>query len=121
MQYFGDDLILNQSKVNDMKEEIGQENIPVILSLFLSELEQYQQQLTTLPSEEIHDYLARICHSLKSSAASFGADALCQLALKYDAAVKQNQTLTTLVEGQQMRELLKITHTCYQVQVMSSS
>ncbi|WP_039948976.1 quorum-sensing phosphorelay protein LuxU [Vibrio ichthyoenteri] len=104
--------VLNQAKVDRLANEIGQENVPILLEIFLGELAQY---IATLSAE--HDnhgaYLKDISHALKSSAASFGAEALCALAIEFDAAAKAGDSLNSPVVRQTMLALLVETQQRY--------
>ncbi len=84
---------LNLNKINELCNEIGGENLPVLLEIFLAELKEYQSLLTK-ESEELEYQLSNISHALKSSAASFGADDLCQLALDIDDKLKAGRLMS---------------------------
>ncbi|PJC85359.1 phosphorelay protein [Vibrio sp. HA2012] len=85
---------LNSTKIVDLCHEVGEENLPVLLSIFLDELSGYQQVLSGDP-EELECPLSEISHALKSSAASFGADTLCEMAVSFDARVKAGEKINT--------------------------
>ncbi|PHX06753.1 quorum-sensing phosphorelay protein LuxU [Vibrio splendidus] len=105
--------VLNQQKVDELAGEIGQENVPVLLEIFLGELKGYYEHLEINKASDTSKYLADISHALKSSAASFGADSLCSFAISLDAKVKQALPVTD-VDFQDMQELLLSTYTEYQ-------
>ncbi|MDK9760265.1 Hpt domain-containing protein [Vibrio sp. D173a] len=109
--------ILNQQKVDELASEIGQENVPVLLEIFLGELKGYHEHLEQSNEEDSTKYLADISHALKSSAASFGADSLCNFAIGLDAKVKQSKPITD-DDYQDMKALLVTTYGEYQ-QLMS--
>ena len=67
--------IINQKQVDRLAAEIGKENVPVLLEIFLNEIAGYESTLLSLEGQEQHAYLTEVSHALKSSAASFGADA----------------------------------------------
>jgi two-component system phosphorelay protein LuxU len=104
---------MNQDRVEQLTNEIGESNIPILLGIFTGELVTYQSQLSEGTLSDKMELLAEICHALKSSADSFGAESLCQLAIEVDAKSKQN----TLIEDQalidQTLELLANTHSTY--------
>ncbi|PMH41927.1 phosphorelay protein LuxU [Vibrio sp. 10N.286.49.B3] len=106
--------VLNKTKIDQLANEIGPENIPVLLGIFLGELTAYKERLIQLEGEELATYLASICHELKSSAASFGADRLCQFALDIDFRVKLNQDLELEKSVDFMLELIGFTYDTYQ-------
>ncbi|KII78635.1 quorum-sensing phosphorelay protein LuxU [Vibrio renipiscarius] len=104
--------VLNQAKVDRLSNEIGRENVPILLDIFLGELAQYIERLTTV-SEGQGAYIQDISHALKSSAASFGAEALCALAIDFDAAAKAGASLNDEETRQKMIALLKETQQRY--------
>ncbi|MEF1291925.1 Hpt domain-containing protein, partial [Vibrio sp. M260118] len=48
--------ILDQSKIDRLASEIGEENVPVLLEIFLGELKMYIDQLSQLEGSEQEDY-----------------------------------------------------------------
>ncbi len=104
---------INQSKIDLLAKEIGEENVPILVNIFLGELGDYQSKLV---SEQVGDKLGclkEISHALKSSAASFGADRLCAKAIELDSRAKSGEMLDISLEVTQMLDLLKQTHQCY--------
>lgn len=85
---------LNLSKIDDLCNEIGRDNLPVLLDIFLSELDGYETVLSG-SLDELQSPLTEISHALKSSAASFGADNLCELARELDARAKAGERINT--------------------------
>lgn len=104
--------VLNSVKVEQLGSEIGVDNVPILLEIFLGELAQYIANLQQCPTNQ-DEYLREISHALKSSAASFGAEALCALANEYDAVGKAGQLLNTDQHKQQMLSLLNETEQRY--------
>ncbi|ORT50564.1 hypothetical protein ST37_09815 [Vibrio sp. qd031] len=84
-------LVLNPKALDKMKTDVGEAHLPVLLECFIGELEEYIVLLNRTDNSD--KICADISHSLKSSAASFGADALLQIAIQIDTAVKRNQTI----------------------------
>lgn len=105
--------LLNQEKINQLAGEIGEENIPVLLDIFLDELLTYARNLADGSQPDRLDYLKEISHALKSSAASFGAEALYAHALEIDTKVKQGTNIDEPVEVEHMVGLLHKTHSRY--------
>lgn len=97
--------ILNQSKIDQLSLDIGSDNVPVLLEIFLGELDTYITNLSRFQAEEQDAYLREISHALKSSAASFGADQLCELAVTIDAKVK---SCALTPQGPEVNEMLKL-------------
>ena len=105
--------VLNQQIVDELAGEIGQENVPVLLEIFLGELKGYYEHLELNKESDTSKYLADISHALKSSAASFGADSLCSFAIGLDSKVKQSLPITD-GDFEDMQSLLLSTYTEYQ-------
>lgn len=106
--------LLNQSKIDRLSSEVGQENVATLLNIFLGELDDYINHLSTEASDDIHEYLKHISHALKSSAASFGADALCGTATAIDSKAKTGVVLDQSVDGQELLAVLQTTYRRYQ-------
>ena len=104
--------VLNQAKIDRLGNEIGPENVPVLLGIFLGEIAQYIEELSNEHDKQ-GAYLKEISHALKSSAASFGAEALCMLAIEFDAAGKAGESLDSVLCQQQMLALLSKTQQRY--------
>jgi two-component system phosphorelay protein LuxU len=76
---------LNKQAIAVLKQEVGDETIVMLFDVFAEELSNYAQSLSSSPSvTETQD----ICHALKSSARSFGADSLADLAIDCEAKAK---------------------------------
>ncbi|MGF1755105.1 Hpt domain-containing protein [Vibrio makurazakiensis] len=106
--------ILNQQKIDELAGEIGQENVPVLLNIFLGELNSYVDALTSGTLVDIPKYLAETSHALKSSAASFGADRLCGFAIDIDARAKDSGLVNVAEDLETILGLLRETETEYQ-------
>ncbi|MCL9774626.1 Hpt domain-containing protein [Vibrio methylphosphonaticus] len=79
---------MNHDTVTKLGSEIGMDNLPILLGIFTGELVTYQDQLTAGTLSEKVECMKEISHALKSSAASFGAEALCDFALAVDSDAK---------------------------------
>lgn len=97
--------ILNQKKIDDLSMEIGSDNVPVLLDIFLGEIDTYIRNLSQLNDTEQLVYLKEISHALKSSAASFGADRLCDLAISID---KKAKAVELAVEGEEATTMIDV-------------
>lgn len=106
--------LLNQNKVDSLGAEIGAENVPILLEIFLGELNQYISNLSEPSSLDVEGYLTEISHALKSSAASFGAEALCAYSIEVDAKAKSGAKLDLDDVSLQMVSLLTDTKQRYQ-------
>lgn len=105
--------VLNQAKVDKLADEIGQENVPVLLDIFLGELSSYIEHLSDDGATDVLEYLKEISHALKSSAASFGADALCHLSTQIDTKAKTGAELDVEQSKHAMITLLHETKQSY--------
>lgn len=79
---------INAETIKQLTEEVGEETVLLLLNVFSDELEQYLRQLSDQPSI---NQVGEISHAIKSSAASFGADDLAQMAQECESRVKQGQ------------------------------
>ena len=105
--------VLNQQKIEGLSQEIGSENVPILLDIFLGEMDIYIGTLSELQGTAQLGYLKEISHALKSSAASFGADRLCELAIAIDKKAKVNILNEKGIETSAMIDLLCITREAY--------
>ncbi|NVC96161.1 Hpt domain-containing protein [Vibrio natriegens] len=105
--------ILNQKKIENLSMEIGSDNVPVLLDIFLGEIDTYIQNLSLYDGTEQLTYLKEISHALKSSAASFGADRLCDLAISIDKKAKAGELVVEGEEATTMIDVLRDTQEVY--------
>ncbi|MDG3088599.1 Hpt domain-containing protein [Vibrio hannami] len=103
---------MNSHKVNDLCHEIGKDNLPVLLEIFLSELDGYQSVLSG-ELKDLQSPLQEISHALKSSAASFGADNLCELAKDLDDRAKAGEKINTAEYRESILESIRETIRVY--------
>ncbi len=76
-------------------------------------MDTYITRLSDLKGNEQLIYLKEISHALKSSAASFGADRLCDLAIAIDRKAKSNQLAEQGEDATEMLALLDVTRDAY--------
>ncbi|CAM3043615.1 Hpt domain-containing protein [Vibrio rarus] len=82
--------LLHKDKIASLGAQVGQEVLPTLLEIFTQELQQYIGQIQQLTfDEQTRETLARICHAIKGSAPSFGANVLAQKASNMDAQYKK--------------------------------
>ncbi len=105
--------ILNQHKIDQLATEIGSDNVPLLLDIFLGEMATYRENLQSYTGEKQLSCLKEISHALKSSAASFGADRLCELAISIDKKAKNHQLIEDGDEASAMVDLLGDTSDVY--------
>jgi two-component system phosphorelay protein LuxU len=103
--------LINEEKIQRLASEIGQENVPMLLTIFLGELKEYITILSSNDSPSIEPQLGAISHALKSSAASFGADELCAFAIEIDKMAKLGQAMEAKTKA--FIEILQRTHKQY--------
>ncbi|MCK6262155.1 Hpt domain-containing protein [Vibrio sp. ZSDE26] len=109
--------ILNKEKIERLSNEIGADNLPVLLDIFLSELSLYKKTLLEDETVDKEKYLREISHALKSSAASFGADRLCHVSIDMDARIKAGEALNPVADLEKMVQHLEETRETYQALV----
>ncbi|AUI86502.1 phosphorelay protein LuxU [Vibrio azureus] len=105
--------ILNRSDIESLSQEIGSENVPILLEIFITELDSYISNLPELQGHELIEYLTEVSHALKSSAASFGAAQLCQLAIMIDKKAKAQTLNDEQIEAARLLDCLKQTREVY--------
>lgn len=105
--------VLNQQKIDELSMEIGSDNVPVLFDIFLGEMDTYIENLSQLQGAERLAYSKEISHALKSSAASFGADRLCELAMSIDKKAKAGELTAESEVLEVMFDLLHETRDAY--------
>lgn len=105
--------VLNQQKIDELSMEIGSDNVPVLFDIFLGEMDTYIENLSKLQGAERLAYSKEISHALKSSAASFGADRLCELAMSIDKKAKAGELTAESEVLEVMFDLLHETRDAY--------
>ncbi|WP_028022805.1 Hpt domain-containing protein [Enterovibrio calviensis] len=97
--------IVNHETLRRLAVEVGEETVSSLLVVFSDELSRYSDELSETPSVM---QVREISHAIKSSAASFGADELAELARECESRVKLGQEswvheqlprLTSMIEG----------------------
>ena len=95
---------VNFSTLNTLVAEVGDETIRSLLVVFSDEMTQYQQILEQKPSlEEIR----KITCYIKSSAATFGADKLAQLARECEQRGRLGQDVRLQKQLPKLAEMLE--------------
>lgn len=89
--------IINTDKIDELSRDIGEENLPMLFHIFIGELLDYAEALSDrkFENDAAEEQLKSISHSLKSSAASFGAEMLCAFATSLDAQYKTGEPINT--------------------------
>ncbi|WP_413284787.1 Hpt domain-containing protein [Vibrio sp. MA40-2] len=104
---------MNSEKIDNLCNEIGHDNLPTLLNIFLSELREYRLLILD-DGQDLERHLSEMSHALKSSAASFGADDLCNVAKQVDAISKTGQPVSTDYYQNLILNSLKETITAYE-------
>ncbi len=79
---------INTDTLKRLASEVGEDTVGILLTVFSDELAQYHATLSNAPTLS---QIREISHSLKSSASSFGADELADMAQECESRVKQGQ------------------------------
>lgn len=80
---------LDQKVLRQLAEDIGQEMMPVVISVFIEEVGEQLTQLRPLYERQDWTALARLAHSMKSSCGSYGAQVSYQQVMALELACKQ--------------------------------
>lgn len=108
----------NHETLRRLTVEVGEETLFSLLVVFSDELDRYVDELSNAPSViQIRD----ISHSIKSSAASFGADQLAELARECESRVKLGQESWVTDELPHLINLLIATVSEYRLLAASSN
>lgn len=107
-------LLKNQSTIEQLTQEIGTDNVPMLFGIFTNELKDYLATFEQSDEDELYEHLKEISHALKSSAASFGADALCSLAIDIDARVKAGEITDCVSEAYGLAKVIDDTYHAYE-------
>ncbi|EZH82760.1 Hpt domain-containing protein [Aeromonas hydrophila] len=90
---------LDQKVLRQLAEDIGQEMMPVVISVFIEEVGEQLAQLRPLYEQQDWPALARLAHSMKSSCGSYGAQLSYQQVVALEQACKHE-------DGEQVARLL---------------
>lgn len=102
--------IINKAHIEQLASEVGSENIPMLLNIFIEELKQYSDVIDSNTAYEQRKLeCAEICHALKSNAASFGAVALCNHANCLDQEFKQGSAISDDEQFSHLQVLIRKT------------
>ncbi len=104
----------NQKTIDQLSQEIGSDNVPMLFGIFVNELKEYLVIFEQANKSDLYENLKEISHALKSSAASFGADALCSLAIEIDARVKAGELTDCVSEADVLMKVISDTSQAYE-------
>ncbi|ODP98987.1 MULTISPECIES: Hpt domain-containing protein [Salinivibrio] len=109
---------VNTDTLRRLKSEVGEDTVTALLTVFSDELSQYHSQLSGSPSIE---QVREISHAIKSSAASFGADDLAEMARECESRVKQGQQEWMTHHLDELTEMLRGTASTYREMAVEQS
>lgn len=97
---------VNNETLRRLVVEVGEETLLILLAVFVDELQNYLDQLVDAPTI---GQIREISHSIKTSAASFGADELAEFACECESRIKLAQD--TWIREQQLHfvKMLQVT------------
>ncbi|WP_298440137.1 Hpt domain-containing protein [uncultured Ferrimonas sp.] len=104
--------ILDQNKVAQMGADAGEDMLPMLLQIFVEELEASHAELTGCE----HTELAGVAHKVKGSAATFGALALQHVSMQLEYAAKGIEPADTEQLKQQCLETMTQTLSVYRTE-----
>lgn len=91
-QVEGESVIFDSKIFKKLSEQVGKESLPILIETFLSELSSRLKRMQDIAGSGNLEDLAREAHPLKSSAGSFGAIGVSQLANQIETAVRQGDS-----------------------------
>lgn len=103
-------LTVNNETLRRLAFEVGEETVFLLLTVFSEELKEYFDQLSDSPTTL---QIREISHAIKSSAASFGADELAELARECESRVKLGQEAWVQEQLPRLTNILQIAATKY--------
>ncbi|MFB2863316.1 Hpt domain-containing protein [Aeromonas sp. MdU4] len=80
---------VDRKVLQQLAEDIGQEMLPVVISVFIEEVGEQLSQLRPLYEQGEWGQMARVAHSMKSSCGSYGAMTSYQQVVALEMACKQ--------------------------------
>ena len=83
--------ILDMGVIDQMREDTGDESIPMLIDVFKEEVPMRVSNIVATLKEQSLDMLGREAHTLKSTSGSFGAMQLNSLAKSIEFAAKNNR------------------------------
>ena len=93
---------VDRKVLQQLADDIGQEMLPVVISVFIEEVGEQLGQLRPLYERGDWAQLARVAHSMKSSCGSYGAMPSYQQVMALEMACKQADAGEA---GRQLQEL----------------
>ena len=82
--------MINQTRLNELKDEVGEDDFNEVFELFCEEVEEVLAELEAIPPSQLAERL----HFLKGSALNIGFDDLGALCQSEEIRLKGNPTVT---------------------------
>ncbi|MBY6185522.1 Hpt domain-containing protein [Marinobacter hydrocarbonoclasticus] len=102
--------LMTDTVLKQMAEDVGEETLPAILSIFIEELSEMAAQLTVTSDAEIGD----LAHRIKGSANTFGASALAKAAAGLELQAKRGEPCAQSSDVRSLARLAEQTVSHYQ-------
>lgn len=104
-----DESLFSVTTLETMIAEIGEENLSPLIDVFLNELDSRVDLIERAAAEGNADGLAKECHPLKSSAASFGAFGLSKLAREIEEKAMHDDLAAAQTTSRKLRKVAQET------------
>lgn len=101
--------ILCEETLRSLGHDVGEEMLPALFEIFISENQPKIEQLAELDAQTDLASMQIYYHTIKSSAATYGALRLAELATHLDKACKDNNTTELTERQRQFMQLLAST------------
>ena len=99
---------IDQQTLENLMREVGGENMTMLVQVFLDELDMHTEKFKLAASLKDLEQLGMSAHSLKSSAASFGAIGLSNLARRIEEKVDQSDVVSAVRDSEKLVESAKV-------------
>lgn len=88
-----DNTVINETVFSQLLVDVGEEMLPALVEVFNEETTERIADLQDLMVNVDHDKVAQSCHSIKSSAGTYGALIVQQHAEELEIMAKSNSTV----------------------------
>ena len=87
--------MINENRIQELKDEVGEDDLEEVIALFCEEVEEVLETLDATPP----DAMAAQLHFLKGSALNIGLEAVSDLCRAEELALKSDPTRATDIAG----------------------
>jgi HPt (histidine-containing phosphotransfer) domain-containing protein len=94
-----DEGVLDAATLQALLEDVGPEQLPLVLGLFAEELARRASELRSASEAKDAEGLRRAAHGVKGSASTFGARRLAAAAGRLETDCRSNRPVQELVAG----------------------